>query len=50
MFISPYSATSLREYFSEGFEKYYLGESQLILELCPVLFNKIKQLEEMTEK
>ena len=46
LFVSPYSATSLREYFSEGFEKYYLGEQQTIMELSPELYNKIKLLEE----
>ena len=28
LFVSPYSATSLREYFSEGFENYYMGQQQ----------------------
>lgn len=50
MFISPYSATSLREYFSEGFEKYYLGDGEIIGEMCPELFNKIKFLQEITSK
>lgn len=50
MFISPYSATSLREYFSEGFEKYYMGESGAINELCPELYKKIQTLEEITGK
>jgi len=48
--ISPYSATSLREYFSEGFEKYYMGEQQRVQELSPELYTKIKQLEEITGK
>ena len=43
LFVSPYSATSLREYFSEGFENYYMGQQQLVMELCPELYNKIKQ-------
>ena len=46
-FISPYSATSLREYFSEGFEKYYMGQKDTIMELCPELYNKLKSLEEI---
>ena len=50
LFVSPYSATSLREYFSEGFEKYYLGEQRTIMELSPELYNKIKLLEEITSK
>lgn len=50
LFVSPYSATSLREYFSEGFENYYMGQQQLVMDLCPELYNKIKQLEEITGK
>ena len=50
MFVSPYSATSLREYFSEGFEKHYLGDQQFIQDSCPELYNKIKQLEEIASK
>jgi len=48
--VSPYSATSLREYFSEGFEKYYMGDQQLVQDLSPELYNKIKFLEELTNK
>jgi len=50
MFVSPYSATSLREYFSEGFEKHYFGDQQFIQDSCPELYNKIKQLEEIASK
>jgi len=50
IFVSPYSATSLREYFSEGFENYYMGEQQLVMDLSPELYNKIKLLEEITGK
>lgn len=50
LFVSPYSATSLREYFSEGFENYYMGNQQLIMDLSPDLYKKIKQLEEIVQK
>lgn len=50
IYVSPYSATSLREYFSEGFEKYYMGDASLIQELSPVLYSKIKNLEEIIQK
>jgi hypothetical protein len=50
IFVSPYSATSLREYFSEGFENYYMGQQQLVMDLSPQLYNKIKLLEEITGK
>lgn len=50
MYVTPYSATSLREYFSEGFERLYMGDQSLVEELCPELYNKIKQLEEIASK
>ena len=50
LFVSPYSATSLREYFSEGFENYYMRQQQLVMDLSPEIYNKIKQLEELTGK
>ena len=50
LFVTPYSATSLREYFSDGFERYYLGDQNLIEDMCPVLYNKIKLLEETAGK
>lgn len=50
MYISPYSATSLREYFSEGFEKFYMGKSNIIMDICPELYKKIKTLEETASK
>jgi hypothetical protein len=50
LFVTPYSATSLREYFSDGFERYYLGDQNLIEDICPVLYNKIKLLEETAGK
>lgn len=50
IYVTPYSATSLREYFSEGFERLYMGDQSLVEELCPELYNKIKQLEEIASK
>jgi hypothetical protein len=39
LFASPYGATSLKEYFANGFEKFYLGEPRLVKETSPVLYN-----------
>tara|TARA_Y100000034_G_scaffold132839_1_gene196806 strand:+ start:4405 stop:5094 length:690 start_codon:yes stop_codon:yes gene_type:complete len=39
LFASPYGATSLREYFANGFEKYFLGEAQHVKEVSPMLYN-----------
>ena len=44
LFASPYGATSLREYFANGFEKYHMGEAKLVKEVSPVLYNVINNL------
>lgn len=50
LFTSPYSSTSLAEYFSNGFEDYFCGDRFYLQEICPVLFEKIEQLtREMVE-
>ena len=41
MFYSPYAITSLREYWANGFENYFLGDRQKLKDLSPVLYNKI---------
>jgi len=47
LFPSPYSATSLREYFAIGFEYYFMGDKNTIKKLCPTLYSKIEDLEYM---
>jgi len=44
LFASPYAATSLREYFANGFEKYYLGDTRRVKEVSPVLYNILSTL------
>jgi len=45
IFISPYSCTSLREYFASGFEHYYCSENpEYIKNISPKLYNKIISL------
>ncbi len=44
LFASPYGATSLKEYFANGFEKYYLGSGKLVKDVSPILYNKITNL------
>ena len=46
LFLSPYSITSIREYFANGFEEYFMGDSKYLKTISPVLFNKIEKLEE----
>jgi hypothetical protein len=41
LFASPYGATSLQEYFANGFEKYYLGDGRRVREISPTLYNII---------
>ena len=50
LFVSPYSVTSLREYFAVGFESYFMGEKSQVKNLCPILFSKIENLEYMENK
>ena len=42
LFASPYAATSIQEYFANGFEKYYLEEPWNLKKVSPVLFDKIE--------
>ena len=44
LFYSPYAATSLREYFANGFEHYFIGDKQYLKNISPVLYNKITDL------
>jgi len=44
LFVSPYGATALNEYFANGFEKYYLGSGKLVKDVSPVLYNTITNL------
>ena len=44
IFASPYAATSLREYFADGFEDYYLGKSRSLKNISPVLHSKLEEL------
>ena len=44
MFIRPYGAVSLREYFATGFEQYFLGSKQKLKKISPELYKKIDDL------
>ena len=41
LFSSPYGATSLREYFANGFEEYFLGNRKHFKRISPELFSKL---------
>ena len=45
IFYSPYAATSLREYFANGFEAFYMEkEIQILRRISPILYKKIENL------
>ena len=41
LFTSPYAATSIREYFADGFEDYYMGNRRILKKISPSLFKKL---------
>jgi len=50
MFISPYAATSLREYFATAFTEYYLDSNhEFLKKVSPAAFYKINMLKDMKE-
>ena len=49
LFPTPYSTTSLREYFAVGFEEYFIGDKKALKEKCPILFSKIQELDFMED-
>jgi len=48
LFVSPYAATSLREYFAIGFEEYHLKDRVYLKKISPKLYFKIEELLELT--
>ena len=44
LFVSPYGATSVQEYFANGFEKYYLDNPRTVRDISPVLYRKIEEI------
>jgi len=47
LFLSPYSITSIREYFSNGFEEYLKGDKTYLRQISPALYKKIEELLEL---
>ena len=45
LFPSPYSTTSLREYFATGFECFYLKDRTELRNISPMLYSKLAELE-----
>ncbi len=42
LFCSPYGATSIQEYFANGFEKYFTESPQYLRKISPVLYQKVE--------
>lgn len=50
LFTSPYSATSLSEYFANGFEQFHIGERDYLRKICPILFSKVQNMDKLVRK
>ena len=50
LFVRPYAAVSLREYFATGFEAYYLGKQNTLEKISPMLYDKITELHHHNER
>ena len=44
LFMSPYSITTIREYFANGMEDYLLGEYKNLKQISPILYKKLDNL------
>jgi hypothetical protein len=42
LFLSPYAATSLREYFANGFEHFYIEGPDTVKQISPAVFHKVR--------
>jgi len=49
LFLSPYSVTSLREYFARGFEEYYIGNRLDLKDISPYVYSKIMLLSNIND-
>ncbi len=41
LFCSPYGATSIQEYFANGFEKYFTENPEYVKSISPILYQKV---------
>jgi|AntAceMinimDraft_5_1070358.scaffolds.fasta_scaffold51283_1 hypothetical protein len=45
LFVSPYGATSLREYFANSFEEFYSGDVFYVKSISPAVYKKIVDIQ-----
>ena len=50
LFITPYAATSLREYFATGYTEYLMGDKSYLMKVSPELYKKMVQLTGETDE
>ena len=50
LFLSPYGITSLREYFAESFECYFMRDPAAVKNISPMCYEKIKKLLELDDE
>jgi len=43
LFLSPYAATSLREYWANAFEHYFMRDPQYVQQISPSIYEKLEQ-------
>jgi len=44
LFVSPYGITSLREYFANAYEHYFLDEASYVKKISPQVYKKIEEI------
>jgi hypothetical protein len=47
LFLTPYAATSLSEYFGNGYEHYLMGQQKYLRDISPVLYSKVEEITSM---
>lgn len=47
LFVSPYAATSYKEYFANGFEHYYMNDYLSVKSVSPKLFDLLNKIENL---
>ena len=50
LFVSTYACTSIREYFANGFETFYLADRDYLRKISPKLYNKLVNLHNIGEQ
>ena len=44
LFVSPYAATNVKEYYARGFEEYVYGDKEYLKKVSPSLYNVLEKL------